>query len=265
MSYTPNQSKYLTVAQSRTNNGQKDIRIILDIDTNIFYTLDDDNNFIPIAYSQTNPVDASGVTYDNSTSGLIATDVQDALDEISLKLPPDFKYWGGNEQTFLETQGAISSTAGALVFDVDVLFAYPVFIKDDVTIQEVSIAYSSSVAGNSIYGLYDMLNGAPNELIFETGAFDNAVTGVQLYTLPTPQPIKKGIYFVAYNTSSAPNVYAANGYNVLNVFGGSFSNINSNPNVRRTAGYTYNGTLPLTFGTATRTNGSYVPSVLFKL
>jgi hypothetical protein len=45
MNYSPNQSKYLTVAQSRTNNGQKDVKIILDTDTNVFYTLDDDNNF----------------------------------------------------------------------------------------------------------------------------------------------------------------------------------------------------------------------------
>lgn len=35
--YNPTDSRFLTVAQSRTNNGQKDIRIILDIPTNDFY------------------------------------------------------------------------------------------------------------------------------------------------------------------------------------------------------------------------------------
>jgi len=45
ISYNPTDSRFLTVAQSRTNNGQKDIRIILDIITNDFYSLDDDGNF----------------------------------------------------------------------------------------------------------------------------------------------------------------------------------------------------------------------------
>ena len=45
LQYNPTDSRFLTVAQSRTNNGQKDIRIILDIPTNDFYSLDDDGNF----------------------------------------------------------------------------------------------------------------------------------------------------------------------------------------------------------------------------
>lgn len=45
LTYNPTDSRFLTVAQSRTNNGQKDIRIILDIPTNDFYSLDDDGNF----------------------------------------------------------------------------------------------------------------------------------------------------------------------------------------------------------------------------
>lgn len=49
--YNATDSRFLTVAQSRTNNGQKDIRIILDIPTNDFYSLDDDGNFNPIASS----------------------------------------------------------------------------------------------------------------------------------------------------------------------------------------------------------------------
>jgi hypothetical protein len=45
LQYNPTDSRFLTVAQSRTNNGQKDIRIILDLPTNDFYSLDDDGNF----------------------------------------------------------------------------------------------------------------------------------------------------------------------------------------------------------------------------
>jgi len=66
--YNPLTDRYLTVATVKTKNGQKDVRVVLDIDTNIFYTLDDDGNFIPIAYSQTNPdVFVSGGTYLNNT------------------------------------------------------------------------------------------------------------------------------------------------------------------------------------------------------
>ena len=43
--YNPTDSRYLAVAQTRTRNGQTDIKIILDLDTNEFYTLDDDGNF----------------------------------------------------------------------------------------------------------------------------------------------------------------------------------------------------------------------------
>lgn len=50
--YNPTEKKYLTVSQSRTNNGQKDIRIILDTENNVFYTLDDDNNFNEIQTTQ---------------------------------------------------------------------------------------------------------------------------------------------------------------------------------------------------------------------
>jgi hypothetical protein len=52
MSYTPNQSKYLTVAQAKNNRGTKDIKIILDTDTNVLYSLDDDNNFETIQFSE---------------------------------------------------------------------------------------------------------------------------------------------------------------------------------------------------------------------
>ena len=51
LQYNPTDSRFLTVAQSRTNNGQKDIRIILDLPTNDFYSLDDDGNFNVIGAS----------------------------------------------------------------------------------------------------------------------------------------------------------------------------------------------------------------------
>jgi hypothetical protein len=53
MSYSPTNKNYLTVATARTNDGQKDIRIILDIQNNIFYSLDDNGNFNQITMDLT--------------------------------------------------------------------------------------------------------------------------------------------------------------------------------------------------------------------
>jgi hypothetical protein len=57
LQYNPTDSRFLTVAQSRTNNGQKDIRIILDLPTNDFYSLDDDGNFNVIGASGGTTID----------------------------------------------------------------------------------------------------------------------------------------------------------------------------------------------------------------
>lgn len=178
-----------------------------------------------------------------------------------------WNYWDGNKQNFLETQsGNINTIAGLQVFTVNVLFAFPIIVKEDVTINDVQIAYSSSVAGNSVFGIYDMLNGLPNNLIFQTTPFDNAVTGTQIDVLPSQVTIKKGIYFIAYNTSSVPNLYYFPIYVVPNIFGSSFSNLKSNSTIRLTNPYPYTGTLPTTFGGPVQaTNANYVPAVLFTI
>jgi hypothetical protein len=43
--YNPTDSRFLTLAQTRTNNGTKDVKLILDRIDKVFYTLDDDGNF----------------------------------------------------------------------------------------------------------------------------------------------------------------------------------------------------------------------------
>lgn len=57
--YNPTDANFLTVAQSRTNNGQRDVRVILDIASNIFYTLDDDGNLVQIQSSGGGGLDAT--------------------------------------------------------------------------------------------------------------------------------------------------------------------------------------------------------------
>jgi hypothetical protein len=48
MNYNPTSKNLLTIANVMTNDGTKNVRIILDIITNIFYTFDDDGNLVPI-------------------------------------------------------------------------------------------------------------------------------------------------------------------------------------------------------------------------
>ena len=48
--YNPLSNKFQTLANSLTPNGQKNIRLILDVDNNYFYTLDDDENFKAIEF-----------------------------------------------------------------------------------------------------------------------------------------------------------------------------------------------------------------------
>jgi hypothetical protein len=69
MSYNPTDANFLTVAQSRTNNGQKDVRILLDITNNIFYSLDDDGNLLPIQSSGGGDLEAT-LTLGQTSGGL---------------------------------------------------------------------------------------------------------------------------------------------------------------------------------------------------
>lgn len=76
MSYNPLDSRYLTTANAITRDGQKFVRIILDIQDNIFYTLDDDGNFNPIGSGGTS---SSGVTSINVGTGLSANTTTGAV------------------------------------------------------------------------------------------------------------------------------------------------------------------------------------------
>jgi len=48
--YNSTDSRFLTVANSMTNSGTQNVKLILDINTNYFYTLDDNNNFKAIEF-----------------------------------------------------------------------------------------------------------------------------------------------------------------------------------------------------------------------
>jgi len=66
MPYLPTYKNYLTVANATTNNGQKNVRIVLDVTTNILYSLDDDGNFIQIGSGTGGAALIAGTALDNT-------------------------------------------------------------------------------------------------------------------------------------------------------------------------------------------------------
>jgi len=48
--YNPLSDRFLTIANVKTRNGQKDVRLVLDVNLNVFFTLDDDGNFKAIEF-----------------------------------------------------------------------------------------------------------------------------------------------------------------------------------------------------------------------
>ena len=48
--YNPLSKQFVTLSNTMTRDGEQNIRLILDVDNNVFYTLDDDNNFVALEY-----------------------------------------------------------------------------------------------------------------------------------------------------------------------------------------------------------------------
>ena len=48
--YNPLSNQFVTVSNSMTRDGEQNIRLILDVVNNVFYTLDDNNNFVALEY-----------------------------------------------------------------------------------------------------------------------------------------------------------------------------------------------------------------------
>jgi hypothetical protein len=127
LQYNPTDSRFLTVAQSRTNNGQKDIRIILDIPTNDFYSLDDDGNFNIIGGAGTITLEQV-LTQGNSTGGVAI-------------ISPD----GLTELTCLDTQAGLYCTdANALINYIYVQTAKIDYVASDTTSDENTLIQQDS-------------------------------------------------------------------------------------------------------------------------
>jgi hypothetical protein len=174
-------------------------------------------------------------------------------------------YW-----QYRKTYNAFHSTAGlsgaanALAISANVLFAFPIDVKRDVTISSLVIGNVGASSGSSVWGVYDSLNGEPNNLIFQTTAFNNAVTGAVSYTISPTQSLTTGIYWVVYHSSSTPTLRVMQVANsVPNIIGENGSLFNGSMTYLFRS-LVYSGTLPNPFGAVSLpTTISLIPFVQF--
>ena len=191
--------------------------------------------------------DAVSTTYDNSGSGLAATNAQSAIDELNTKIDtPAYVYWTSvfyNYQSFLQTKQTVVTRA----YDPNLLVAYPVHIKQRCKIDQVSIFITVGAAGAMVIGLYDQAaNGLPGNLLFQTTAFNTAIApSQQSINLASTQIIEPGIYYVTYNCNAVVTGAAitTNG-SLLEIGQTIFSAYTS----LLFKAFTYTGTLPASFG-----------------
>jgi hypothetical protein len=174
-------------------------------------------------------------------------------------------YWQYRKtyNSFHATAGLSGSGNQAAILS-NILFAFPIDVKRDVTISSLVIGNVGASAGNSVWGVYDSLNGEPNNLIFQTTAFNNAVTGAVSYTISPTQSLTIGIYWVVYHSSSTPTLRVMQVANsVPNIIGENGSLFNGSMTYLFRS-LVYSGTLPSPFGTASLPSTiSLIPFVQF--
>lgn len=170
-------------------------------------------------------------------------------------------YGDNTTQTFLASNFVQMSTVAGIVNE---LRGYFITIFQDVEILDIRIRISTGVAGNSIFGIYEVdETGYPTSKIFESAIFDNSLTSQQ--SSAVNQTLSAGTYFVCYNTNSTATFRAFNSQSLYNPASGSQKTISSstqNSGIR--VSYTYTGSLPSNFplGALDMANAN-LPSVIF--
>lgn len=187
--YNPLTDRFLTVATVKTKNGQKDVRVVLDIDTNIFYTLDDDGNFIPIAYSQTNPdVFVTGGTYSNSD--LLFTNNTGGTFTITGVSTPETAFYQESVWTSFQSP---SRNVTSTNYGSGAAHAIPFVVNREVTILNSRLECTAIATNptNCEFALYDVIDGVVTNRLFRQ---QFQVTATGLYTFPTNITLQPGIY-----------------------------------------------------------------------
>lgn len=188
--------------------------------------------------------DAASITYDNSVSGLTATNVQDAIDEVVTMLPT-LQPTKNNYNSFASTN--VSAVASFAIGFTDELYAVPIEIHADVTINAARIFVQTPAVGKMVIGIYDNSNGGfPGNKLVQTPEFDTNVGSFQSQSFAN-YVLKRGTYWVAYNANSAPSLYCFDPSNFANVL--PMDSVGRRLNAIRNTGVPYNATMPATFGT----------------
>jgi hypothetical protein len=176
-----------------------------------------------------------------------------------------FKYLKNHYQTFSDTAslGGSSYTQAILT---NTLMAFPIEIKTEVTIQSLRYVNVSGVAGNSVWGLYNSgVSGAPNNLLFQSSAFNNSLSSaVQTFTLASNSTLQPGIYWLVYNSSSAPTIRTYQVANVsMNIIGETNGGMFNGTITFVYRSFSYTGTLPSTFGSYLVSNTITLPPYVY--
>jgi len=183
---------------------------------------------------------AVDVTYDNAVSGLAATDVQAAIDELAASSGGGGIYYNKN---IFQNMTAIVGTAGSSVaLGANDLVYYGIFIQERITVIDVRVTMVSG-SGNAAFAMYEATSsGAIGTKLFNSAQVAAGANVSNIYTFPSPQVFERGMYYFAVNQSGTCTYYAIAAGQTFPAFGGL-----ANSAAQRNAGaavVAYNVTLP---------------------
>jgi hypothetical protein len=209
---------------------------------------------------------ASGnVTYDNTTSGLTATTVKAAIDEVAGEisaLPTVHPRWDNFGYRSGRYYGGLFSIGfGTFVVAQNNLYIMPYIVARQNTFDRISISVTAFSAGNVRLGIYNMVDGVPTTLVLDAGTASTSTNGQKDITIS--QNLPAGLYGLASLFSSTPTVRDAGNTNfalVNHIFGD--TGIASNIGGGSRDAYTY-GALPSPYGLAA-TGQDPVPFIMLR-
>lgn len=195
--------------------------------------------------------DADKVTYDNTTSGLAATDMQAATDELNDKT--GIQYQSGIYTTFNQgfANGATRSKA------LNVIHGVLIFCENDCQLSEVIVSIAAGAVGNGIVIIYEMTGGygltQDFNFVAQTLEFNTNITGNQYLSISAN--LKKGGIYALCVHANATITYNCTGFATYkNIIGHGFSagETTSTSSSRSCIGYSslYSVTAPLNFSTS---------------
>ena len=143
----------------------------------------------------------------------------------------------------------------------------PINIPARTVFNRIGIEVTTAVASTTIrLGVYKMLDGVPDELVYDAGTVDSGTTGVKEVT--GDFTLEAGSYFLAYQAeggASDPTVrsLAYTDYDLIRLYG----NNSANPAAAAIEDWIYvgnTGALPASFGAVTRLKVGAVPAVFIR-